>query len=263
MFLDSAGCHPYDLKGRYSNVKLVFFPVHCTSELQPLDLGISQNFKGHYRQLLLRFIITMTSSERNTSEISKSLNVLQAMKWVGEAWHNGKVTTISKCFNSGGISSNALIEDEEADPFSDLDDIDEDLKTLIKVSPQTTITPYTCLLSDTKLPICYCMDNEKELLDSLVINGQVEVGISDDNDDDDDDDDDDNDDHDIHEVTLTTSLKSYHDVARSVRDVEVFLIQCGLVMIASEFACLSSTVAAHALKKQSHQKTLDEYFLHQ
>ena len=25
LFLDSAGCHPYDLKGRYSNIKLVFF----------------------------------------------------------------------------------------------------------------------------------------------------------------------------------------------------------------------------------------------
>ena len=194
----------------------------------------------------------MTSSERNASEISKSLNVLQAMNWMGEAWHNVKVTTISKCFNSGGISSNTLIEDEEADPFSDL----EDLENLIKdVSPETTITPYTYLLSDTELPICYCMDNEKELLDSLVINGQVEVVISDDNDDDD------NDDNDIHEVTLTTSLKSYHDVARSVRDIEFFLIQRGLATIASEFACLSSKVAAHALKKQSYQTTLEEYFL--
>ena len=72
--------------------------------------------------------------------LSQSLNVLQAMNWVGEAWYNVKVTTISKCFNSGGISSNTLIKDEEADPFSDLDDIDEDLANLIKeVSPETTI----------------------------------------------------------------------------------------------------------------------------
>ena len=104
------------------------------------------------------------------------------------------------------------------------------------------------------------MDNEKELLDSLVITWQVEVVISDDNDDDDDDD---NDDHDIHEVTPTTSLKSYHDVARSVRDIEVFLIQCGLATTASEFACLSSKVAAHAVKKQTHQTTLEEYCLQQ
>ena len=172
------------------------------------------------------------------------------------------MTAISKCFTSRGISSNTLIEDEEADPFSDLNDINEDLQNLSKeVSPETTITPYTYLLSDTELPICYCMDNEKELLDSLVMNGQVEVVISDDNDDDDDDED--NDDPVIHEVTPTISLKSYHDVAKLVRDIEVFLIQHRLATIASEFACLSSKVAAHALKKQSHQTTLEEYFLQQ
>ena len=44
LFIDSAGCHPYDLKGRYSSIRLVFFPVNCTSKLQPLDLGIVQNF---------------------------------------------------------------------------------------------------------------------------------------------------------------------------------------------------------------------------
>ena len=45
LFLDSSSCHPYDLRGRYSNVKLVFYPVNCTSELQPLDLGIIQTSK--------------------------------------------------------------------------------------------------------------------------------------------------------------------------------------------------------------------------
>ena len=78
LFIDSSGCHrdPYDLKGRYSYTKLVFFPANCTSKLQPLDLGIIQNFKVHYRKLLLRHIITMTTDHDSTTDIAKTLDVL-------------------------------------------------------------------------------------------------------------------------------------------------------------------------------------------
>ena len=112
----------------------------------------------------------MASSERNASEISKSPNILQAMNWEGEAWHNVKVTTICKCFNSWGISSCTQIEDEEEDPCSDHD---EDLENFIKeVSPETANNTDTYMLSDNELPICYCIDNERELLDSLATNAQ-------------------------------------------------------------------------------------------
>ena len=85
LFIDSAGFHrdPYDLKGRYSYIKLVFFPANCTSKLQPLDLGIIQNFKVHYRKLLLRHIITMTTDHDSATDIAKTLDVLQAIRWMG------------------------------------------------------------------------------------------------------------------------------------------------------------------------------------
>lgn len=134
LFMDSAGCHPYDLKGRYSNIEPVFFPVNCTSKLQPLDLGIIQNFKVHYRKLLLRHVITMTTDHNCATDIAKTLDVLQAIRWMGTAWSKVENDTIIKCFAAAGISSSfseaAIVStvSGEEDPFADLDvSVDEEL----------------------------------------------------------------------------------------------------------------------------------------
>ena len=127
LFMDSAGCHPYDLKGRYSNIKLVFFPVNCTSKLKPLDLGIIQNFKVHYRKLLLRHVITLPTDHNCATDIAKTLEVLQAIRWMGTAWSKVENDTIIKCFAAARVSntfSEAVIVSTvsgEEDPFADLD----------------------------------------------------------------------------------------------------------------------------------------------
>ena len=70
--MDSAGCHPDDIKDKYSNIKVAFFSPNTTLKL---GLGVIQNFKGHYRRLVLRFVLVSIDSCSSASQVAGSINI--------------------------------------------------------------------------------------------------------------------------------------------------------------------------------------------
>ena len=111
LLLDNAGCHPEELKGKHSNyIKLIFLPRNTTSKLEPLDVGIIQIFKVHYRTLLLHYVHSKIDQTTDTAaDISKSVNVLKAIQWVAEGWGSVKRETIVKCFKKCDIISGVSV----------------------------------------------------------------------------------------------------------------------------------------------------------
>ena len=104
--------------------ELLFFTPNTTSKLQPLDLGIIQNFKVHYRTLFLRFVLSKIDACETTSEVTKSVSILRSIRWVSQAWEAVNPETIRRCFKKAGILDDSLSEVtpcQELDPFMDID----------------------------------------------------------------------------------------------------------------------------------------------
>ena len=81
---------------------MVFLPVDTISKLQPLDLGIIKNFKVHYKKLL-HYVVAKIDECTKASEVTKKINILQAIRWIAEAWKKISSDTIKKCFRLSGV----------------------------------------------------------------------------------------------------------------------------------------------------------------
>ena len=181
LLMDNAGCHPEDLNGKYSNIKVAFFPPNTTSVLQPLDLGIIKNFKVQYRKLLMRFILAKIDQCSSASEVVKSITILLDTRWIAEAWRNVSSDTIRKCFRKAGILNCdfSLVQpllSVEDDPFEELDDNSDsdlvgELADLIRgvQGDAELCSPLELISAESDLPVC---------LKFLIKNGKMNLWIT-------------------------------------------------------------------------------------
>lgn len=126
LIIDNAPTHFSDIE--LSNVTVKFFPPNTTSRLQPLDQGVIKNMKVHFKRRLLQHVLAFVDDCSLATEITKKINVLDAVKWVKYAWDEVKDVTIQKCFAKAGFSvDNLALSDQQ------LDDEDEiSLQELIR-----------------------------------------------------------------------------------------------------------------------------------
>lgn len=91
LLVDGATSHAVDNFNEYPNIHVHFLPPNTTAHLQPMDAGIINAFKTHYKRLYIRKVI-------NDFDIGiekpNKIDVLQAIWLVKEAWNTISEETV-------------------------------------------------------------------------------------------------------------------------------------------------------------------------
>ena len=83
--------------------KIIFFPPNMTAVSQPMDQGVIQTLKLHYRSAVLSKLLSVADSCKSSTEFSSKVSVLDAIRWLRFAWDEVMPSTIEKCFCHAGI----------------------------------------------------------------------------------------------------------------------------------------------------------------
>ena len=110
LLMDNAPSHPRGLT--LSNTKVVFLPANATSILQPLDQGIIQTVKLHYKKRLLEYTISQMELTEDPHTVICQVDMQKAVFWLKDAVKAVKPSTVEACFVRAGIK-----------PFPDEDDV--------------------------------------------------------------------------------------------------------------------------------------------
>lgn len=112
LIVDNASSHHVPASSLKA-VELAFLPPNTTSLMQPLDQGIIQCFKMHYRSLLLRRLLIHLEGKVNTPF---KCTLLDAAGLCNTTWKKVTEETIQHCFHHAGFwKENSLPPDNVED----------------------------------------------------------------------------------------------------------------------------------------------------
>jgi hypothetical protein len=84
-----------------SNIRICWLPKNSTSRFQPLDQGIIQSFKSHYRRQWLSYMLECYNNDQDPQQ---TMNLHLAIRWILRSWNNCvSNTTIYNCFRKSTL----------------------------------------------------------------------------------------------------------------------------------------------------------------
>lgn len=110
------------------NIEVVFFPANATSIYQPLDQGIINNLKHHYRKKWMVWMINMLDRGIDPRE---RMNLNHALRWLCTAWKASvSDDTIRNCFRKSTVLHDGQPRYDETPPATPVYTEDSELRPL-------------------------------------------------------------------------------------------------------------------------------------
>ncbi len=110
------------------------------------------------------------------TEVAKKIDILQAVRWIAEAWGQVSNETIKKCFRSAGILTECFeiltLPSLEEDPFADCDENeDSELFSLIsQTQPQNACSMGELIEGKNNIPVCQELATDQTWEESFLLN---------------------------------------------------------------------------------------------
>ena len=98
LLLDNAPSHPDvdSLRSDDGEISCVYLPPNTTSLIQPMDQGVLQNIKRHYKCDLLLCLLDDEADSMNMADFSETLNIKDAVLMSAKSWDEVEAGTIIK-----------------------------------------------------------------------------------------------------------------------------------------------------------------------
>ena len=120
MLCDNAPCHDH-AELQLSNTRIAFLPPNVTTLLQPLDQGIIQSAKAHYRTQLIRQLVITVENNGTFDQFAKNMDILTAIFMIKRAFFLVTSQTITNCFKKAGFIHSINYEPESEELLSGCD----------------------------------------------------------------------------------------------------------------------------------------------
>ena len=124
LLIDNCPSHPPVLPVTLTHLEVKFLPKNTTSKLQPCDMGIIENFKCHYRKLLVRRLLHNIDTNK---DLEWKPNLLDAIHMTASAWNQVLPETIAKCFRKCWGDAVGLNPDVDPTTVAEAEDPDDDI----------------------------------------------------------------------------------------------------------------------------------------